>query len=213
MTSRARGRHRPSRTQMRAARRVRRQRRRRFLRWGAGLVVGLIAFTFILSLFIQGLPLENLFNRDAPDGPGIRIEELEPIHVVPGQEHGAYTSTPATSGWHYAQPLAPARWGIHDTPLADEVLLHNLEHGYVNVHYDCPDGCPELVGQLSQVVNMATEKGGKVLMSPYPGMDTRVALTAWTFLDSFDAFDEGRINDFMSSHESSPNAPEANVPR
>jgi hypothetical protein len=39
-------------------------------------------------------------------------------------------------------------------------------------------------------------------------MDTRIALTAWTFLDGFDDFDEARIMAFISAHESSPNAPE-----
>ena len=50
-------------------------------------------------------------------------------------------------------------------------------------------------------------------MSPYPDMETRIALTAWTFLDKFEDFDEARISEFISSHESSPNSPEANVAR
>ena len=44
-------------------------------------------------------------------------------------------------------------------------------------------------------------------------MDTRIALTAWTFIDQFGEFDEDRIRDFVSSHESSPNAPEYSLPR
>ena len=120
---------------------------------------------------------------------------------------------PATSGWHFGAPVAPARWGIHGIPLPDEVLLHNLEHGYVNVHYNCPDGCDDLVDQLSEVVNIATDAGAKVLMSPYPDMDTRIALTAWTVIDKFDAFDEERVFLFIVSHERSPTSPEANVPR
>jgi hypothetical protein len=177
------------------------------------MTIGALAFAFIVSLFIGGLPLQDLIGRNAPDGPGQRIDELIPQHVAPGQEHEPYTSVPATSGSHYAQPLAPARWGAHDSILADEVLLHNLEHGYVNLHYNCPDGCPELVQQLTDIADKATDRGGKVLMSPYPDMDTRIALTAWSFLDQFEVFDEDRIGDFVNSHESSPNAPEATVPR
>jgi hypothetical protein len=214
MASEARGRNRPSKTKVRAARRVRHQRRRRFLRWGAGLSIGFIAIAFILSLFVQGLPLDNLFGgRDAPDGPGIRQEEQQAFHIVPGEDHASYSSIPGTSGWHFAQPLAPARWGVHDEPVANEVLIHNLEHGYVNVHYNCPDGCDELVTQLAGIVNTAIGRGGKIILSPFPDMPTKIALTAWTFLDAFEDFDEVRINDFMSSHESSPNAPEATVPR
>ena len=45
-------------------------------------------------------------------------------------------------------------------------------------------------------------------MSPYPGMDSTISLTAWTFIDRLDFFDEDRIRDFVGTHESSPNAPE-----
>ena len=39
-------------------------------------------------------------------------------------------------------------------------------------------------------------------------METKIALTAWTFLDTFDEFDKDRVEDFARAHESSPNAPE-----
>ena len=39
-------------------------------------------------------------------------------------------------------------------------------------------------------------------------MPNKIALTAWTFIDAFDEFDEDRIKDFIKAHESSPNAPE-----
>ncbi len=45
-------------------------------------------------------------------------------------------------------------------------------------------------------------------MSPYAGMDTAISLTAWTFIEKFDVFDEDRIRDFVGAHESSSNAPE-----
>ena len=200
-------------TQVRAARRARRQRRRRVYRYAGGILVGIIAFAFIVSLFIQGLPLQGIFSGGAPDGPGIRVESQGATHVAQGEEHPPYNSVPATSGWHYDLPIAPAPWGIYDEPLADEVLLHNLEHGYINVHYDCEDGCPELVGQLTEVVQEGIDRGGKLLMSPYPGMDSPITLTAWTFMDQFEEFDAERIDDFFQSHESSPNAPEYRLPR
>ena len=200
-------------TQVRAARRLRRRRRRRLLRYVGGTAVGIVAFAFIASLFIQGLPLGDLFRRGAPEGPGIRVADQGREHVAPGAEHPDYNSKPPTSGWHYDYPLAPARWGIYDEPLENEVLLHNLEHGYVNVHYDCPEGCPELVEQLITLIQEGIDRGGKLILSPYPEMDTRIALTAWTFIDEFDEFDEDRVRDFVSTHESSPNAPEYSLPR
>ncbi len=201
-------------TQARAARRARRQTRRRFLRYGTMTAVGAIALAFIVALFLPSFSFAGgghfggLIGRGAPDGPGLRIDDLGAVHISPGQDHPPYNSVPATSGWHLGQPLAPAPWGVHINVLEDEVLIHNLEHGGVGVHYDCPDGCDELVEQLGELVKTATDRGGKMIMSPYPGMDSTISLTAWTFIDQFDFFDEDRVRDFVGAHESSPNAPE-----
>ena len=204
---------RPTPSQTRRARRVRRARRRRLRGYLIGAGVALIATALIASLFIPSLPLDSLFSGGAPEGPGERMTDLGRTHVLPGEEHPSYNSTPGTSGWHYDVPLAPARWGMHDEPIVDEILIHNLEHGYVNVHYDCPDGCDDLVESLAALVEEGVERGAKLLMAPYPDMDARIALTAWTFIDKFDEFDEDRIRDFVSAHESSPNAPEYRVAR
>lgn len=158
-------------------------------------------------------PSDDATRNRATTDSWVKVEYQGVDHVIPGEEHDRYNSAPATSGWHFGAPVAPARWGIHTIPLPDEVLVHNLEHGYVNVHYNCPDGCDALVAQLSEVVDIATDVGAKVLMSPYPDMDTRIALTAWTVIDKFDDFDDVRIIAFIMAHESSPLAPEANVPR
>ena len=40
----------------------------------------------------------------------------------------------------------------------------------------------------------------QVLLAPYPGMKTRIALTAWTRLDAFDEFDEARIVTFIRAY-------------
>ena len=201
-------------TQTRAARRVRRRNRRRFLRIGAFTAVGAMAIAFIVSLFLpsfSGIGFGGFGGSSAPDGPGERFSEVSRDHISAGADHGSYNSVPATSGWHYAQPLAPVRWGVHDEFLADEIRLHNLEHGGIGVHYNCPDGCDELVQQLASIVNRATDDGLKVLLSPYPDMTTKISLTAWTFLDAFDEFDEDRVKDFIRAHESSPNSPEPNA--
>ena len=199
---------RPTPTQARAARRARRRTRRRFLRWGIGTAVGIVAGAFIVGLFLPGLNFSFGGSASGPDGPGLRMSDQGRSHIELGQAHPSYNSAPATSGWHYAQPLAPVRWGVHDRFVADEYRIHNLEHGGVGIHYNCPDGCPELVDQLAEIVNRASGGGLKVMMSPNPDMDSRIALTAWTFIDQFEGFDEQRIKDFIDAHESSPNSPE-----
>jgi hypothetical protein len=141
---------------------------------------------------------------EVPVGPGRRIPVQGADHTSQSQTHPDYNSVPATSGWHYGGASAPAPWGVHGDALPDEILVHNLEHGGVGIHYNCPEGCDELVSQLKEIA----DRMGKVILSPYPGMETKIALTAWTFLDTFDEFDKDRVEDFARAHESSPNAPE-----
>lgn len=86
---------------------------------------------------------------------------------------------------------------MHTEPIPDELQVHNLEDGGVGVWYDCPEGCPDLVTQLESIVR---RYGDGVLMSPYPGMDSRIALTAWNRIDTFADFDAGRIERFIRAY-------------
>ncbi len=198
-------------TQARAARRVRRANRRRWIKYGSFTAIAAVSLIFIVSLFLPGLPLGaggGGLGGGAPDGPGERISEVGRGHISPGDSHVAYNSVPATSGPHFSQPLAPVRWGVHDAPLQPEEYIHNLEHGGIGIFYDCPDGCDPIVQQLSELVEEAVNNGGKVLLAPHVGTGATISLAAWTFLEQFEAFDESRIRDFTNAHESSANAPE-----
>ena len=166
-------------------------------------VVGALAIVFIVALFLPSIPIS--FGGDGPTGDaGVKMSDQGARHINEGQEHAPYNSVPATSGWHYEIPLAPVRARVYDTPIPDEKLVHNLEHGGVGVHYNCPDGCDDLVKQLSAIVSGVNE----IVMSPFPDMDTRIALTAWTYVDQFDEFDEERVRTFIADHLNSPVAPE-----
>lgn len=194
--------------QARAARRARRQLRRRLTRGLAFTVVALVAFLFIFSLIAPNV-FSVLPTRAIPeDGQWQRIENQGRTHIAPGEEHPAYNSIPATSGWHYNIPnIGPVPWRAYTEPLSDESLVHNLEHGGIGMHYNCPDGCPDLVAQLLEI----RDEARRVILSPYPGMDTRIALTAWDYIDKFDEFDENRIRSFISAHLDSGHAPESGV--
>jgi hypothetical protein len=128
----------------------------------------------------------------ASNRPGEPMPDLGNTHIEEGTKSPvAYNSTPPTSGPHYG---SLARWGIHTEPIPDELMVHNLEDGGVGIWYDCPDGCTELVSQLESVAERYHEG---VLLAPYQGMDTRIALTAWNRIDRFDEFDEERLARFI----------------
>ena len=198
---------RPTPTQSRAARRHRRQRRRQLLRVAAFIGISVIAILFIASLFAGVLPIS--IGGGGGDASGERVRDQGRDHINLGEDHPPYNSTPATSGWHYDIPFAPTQWGVYDQPIPDEVLVHNLEHGGVGIHYDCPDGCEQLAADLEEIAQEVLDNGGEVVMAPYPDMDTRITLTAWTYIDKLDEFDDQRVREFISAHMNSSVAPEA----
>lgn len=158
----------------------------------------------LLSFLILTLTCLVVLGCDAiatgPTGPGMQYPQQPPLDIRPDESHPPYNTKPASSGWHY---FTRPTWGIHQDFIADELLVHNLEHGGIGIHYDCPDGCPELINKL-QIITLQNDK---IVMSPYPEMETRIALTAWTFIDRFEEFDESRIMAFINAHVNSPTAP------
>jgi|ERR1044071_1136442 len=133
--------------------------------------------------------------QSAADLPGASFPDQGNLHIqVVGDPHEAYNSNPPTSGPHLPY-IAP--WGIHAEPIVKELQVHNLEDGGVMVQYSCPQGCPELVDKLKRVVQRYDRQ---VILAPFPGLERRVALTAWTRMDAFDDFDEARVVRFIDRY-------------
>ena len=169
---------------MRARREARRRRSRTRAIVLASGVVGAVALLVSWSVI------------NASNQPGEPVSDIGNMHIEEGTKSPVtYNSTPPTSGPHYS---SLARWGIHTQPIPDELLVHNLEDGGVGIWYDCPAGCPELVKQLESIAQRYHEG---VLLAPYPGMDTRIALTAWNRIDRFHEFDEERVVRFIRAFQ------------
>ena len=134
------------------------------------------------------------------------FEDLGRDHLEPGQTYDFYNSDPPTTGPHAP---SPAEWGVHDLPVAKEVLPHNMEHGGVVILYDCSAGeaaldnagCQELRDQLAAIMESSRSDGKLVLMVPYAGMEHPIALTAWRTLDTLDGFDGERVQAFIDSFD------------
>jgi hypothetical protein len=165
----------------RAPRRGRRARRR----WAKGAAVaGVVVVAVIVGYFAY---------RAQADLPGQKLPSQGNRHVPTEHEpHEPYNSTPPTSGPHLPY-IAP--WGVHTKPIVNELQVHNLEDGGVMVQYNCE--CPELVEQLASVVRRHDRF---VILAPYPAMKSRIALTAWTRLETLDQFDATRIERFIKAY-------------
>ena len=92
--------------------------------------------------------------------------------------------------------------------MQEGVFLHNLEHGGIVILYDCPGGnsCDALRNQLQNYVkNLAPAEPQfnevKIVMSPYSrGMQKKVAVLAWHYLEFLDGYDQNEITRFYESH-------------
>src|SRR3972149_7870686 len=141
--------------------------------------------TFITLLVVGGYWLVKEVSKPQP---GEFIASLGNKHIENITDvHDPYNSIPPTSGTHVG---GKAQWGISDSPIPDELQLHNLEDGGVVVQYNCTPGvdpqsqatpsaevqdeCKKLVKNLAGIVKKYSDK---VLMAPYPRLDTKIALT------------------------------------
>ncbi len=136
--------------------------------------------------------------------PGTKVFEQINLVIDFGESHPEYKSTPATSGWHYGQPDAPAPWGVHDEFIPDEILIQNLAQGGVGLHYNCDEECRDLI----DVFTKFSEQYPKIIVSPYSGMNKKIAITAWSYIDEMDEIDINRIEMFIKAHHNSERAPE-----
>ncbi|MBE2234733.1 MAG: DUF3105 domain-containing protein [Anaerolinea sp.] len=162
--------------------RRKKQRRQRLVYTTAGIALAAILAFFVIRAL-------------ATPAPGEAVRTQGNAHITEAQMgQFVYNTTPPTSGPHLG---SIARWGIHTEPVPNELQLHNLEDGGVMVQYNCPDGCDDLVAQLSEIVARYSEQ---VILAPYPDMDSTIALTAWGRIDTFDAFDQERIERFIKAY-------------
>ncbi len=121
-----------------------------------------------------------------------------------------YSVTPATSGPHWIGPStpagvpAPARWGKYDKEIPDEVLVHNLEHGGIGIHYDCDSDCPDIVAALE---NLIPSSPSQFVLSPYSGMPNKIAITSWRHHLYLDVMDVEKIQQFINKYKN--RAPES----
>jgi len=156
---------------------------RRIWLWAGGAAA---AVAVVVGVFVY---------RSATAQPGVSQPGQGNRHIQTLNETiPPYNSDPPTSGPHLPY-IAP--WGIHTEPIPGPLQVHNLEDGGVMVQYNCPDACPDLVAKLRAIVSGYERQ---VILAPYPGMKTRIALTAWTRLDAFDDFDERRVRRFISAY-------------
>ena len=210
-----------SRSAVRAERRSRSNRRKRRKRTVLIAFGSVFAIMIIFALvFQQGFVSQDqqLAGERGPyNSGGPAAEDPDdgrahvPDEIVPETR---YTVYPPTSGPHWNTlgsqannyERAPAGWGPYERVLPDQVLIHNLEHGGIGMHYDttkCESAaCIEIAEAFKRIAKEWNDDDTYTgfIISPYPFTDTAITLTAWRHHLRLNEIDEPRILEFIDAY-------------
>jgi hypothetical protein len=172
--------------------------------------VGAFIFGIVLVAFAAACGSGASEPEPVTDYPYSGLQMFEDIgdreHFQPGLNYDEYNSNPPTSGPHSG---VFESWGVFEQPVPKEVGVHNMEHAGVVVWYNCEGGseplsaddCATLKNSLTALVQPQISDGASILMTPYAAMTGRIALTGWQYLDTFDEYDETRVQTFIDTFE------------
>ena len=145
---------------------------------------------------------------------GQAIDEMPHNHVS-RPTAVTYNHDPPTSGCHYSLGLgtAPISPGVYRSHVDPEYWVHNLEHGYIVVLYNCPSGCPADVAALTRWFDghapdpaLTSEK--KIIVIPWTTMSLHFAVESWDWFLPLESADLSKIETFYANHVDQ--APEGN---
>lgn len=145
---------------------------------------------------------------------GVSVPQMGRDHIQLGVPHEPYNSDPPTSGPH----AAPIQAGFYDEAVPDENLVHNLEHGYVVIWYNCAGMdevvCDDFKAQIRDITDQAGTVdlfgATKVIAVPRPTLPGPIAATSWGRLYQPEAFDPAELLTFIKKFRKK--APEPNAP-
>ena len=145
---------------------------------GGFSAAGLVAFLLILSLVLPGLPLDTLFRGGSGD-----IFE---------------------TGAAQAQSLEFDVTDVQVTTAGDEAVAPPLPPnpilGGVDIFYNCPDGCDDLVMQLSTLAEEFDAADSPIGVTPKTDMEAKILLVGADANQTLDAFDEATIRTFIEAN-------------
>lgn len=165
------------------------ERRRTLVIWSAVAVVLVIVVGVIVVGAVRTV-------QTRPNLGGVQTYQVTANHV---QGQVQYDQTPPVGGDHNPTWL---NCGVYTEPVPNEYAVHSLEHGAVWVTYQ--PGLPD-----SEVTKLRDALPGTyTLLSPYPGIDAPVIVSAWGHQLKLDNADDPRLAEFIREYRQGPQTPE-----
>ena len=107
----------------------------------------------------------------------------------------AYQTDPPTSGNHYPDPQPG---GFYTSPVASGFLVHSMEHGGVIIYYDASRLSADNLVALQALAAQHPGSFAQVVVVPRTDPTYAIILTAWTHRLRLVAYDQARIEGFMT---------------
>ena len=138
-------------------------------------------------------------------------------HIEEGAEATDWNSDPPTSGEHYGQWAAA---GFYDEAIPDGYLVHDMEHGYVIIYYncemadmDCEAFKTAIEAAMAAAGNDPNTNSVKLIAVPRPGMDNPITYASWGHLYKAETFVPEELVLYVQLYRSNPDyAPEWSLP-
>ncbi|WP_194396142.1 DUF3105 domain-containing protein [Microbacterium atlanticum] len=184
-------------------RQLAKRRRSKLVWWIVGATAAVLVVAAIVASIVFAPAPAPSYDRGDSDGSG--IEGLETFENTASHVDTAvdYEQTPPAGGDHNAIWL---NCGVYTQPVPNENAVHSLEHGAVWVTYD-----PAQVSDDDIAALEAQLPSTYTVLSPYEGMDSPIAVSAWNAQLKVDEADDERIEQFIRAYWRSTNAPEPNA--
>ncbi|MCB1298908.1 MAG: DUF3105 domain-containing protein [Microthrixaceae bacterium] len=177
------------------------RRRRTVAWWAGGSAVAVAIVGVLIASFALAPKAPPAANYDV-GGTGAKIAGVETFdngnrHVT---ERVDYPQTPAAGGNHFNAWL---NCGVYTEPQENELAVHSQEHGAVWVTYDATR-----IDEAALATLQAKLPSTYIVLSPFPGQDTPLALSAWNAQLKLESVTDPRIPQFLEEYWRNQHVPE-----
>lgn len=168
-----------------------------------------LAITGVLAIIALVTTVIVINNQPQAATPAVADVDPQGVQTWTGltQTHTTdkvkYEMSPPAGGPHNPEWL---NCGVYSKAVPNENAVHDLEHGAIWITYD-----PALSDADVKALRAETPSSYAVL-SPYPGLDAPIAVSAWGAQYKFNTPDDPGLQSFIQKYWRSATAPEPGAP-
>jgi hypothetical protein len=177
--------------------------------WGT-IAVGVVLAAALIGIIVYavlntGSGVRDLLAEEDASFEALAVADDPSREHVPGPvEYPDFPARPPMGGEHNS---TPQQCGVYTEQIPAEHAVHSLEHGAAWITYS-PDLPADQVETLTELVE--GEPYG--LLSPLPGQESPVVLTAWGRQLAADSADDGEVERFFNTYANGRQTPEKGAP-